>query len=671
MHSVAQDIRYSIRMLAKHRVTTAAAILSLALGIGANTAIFSLMNALVLRSLPVKNPGRLVRLNLKASQGSTANILLSIPIFQGIEKSQSAFSDLFAWDGGGVQNLEAHGTRYAGSISIVTGGYFSTLGISPQLGRTITPEDLSLNAGQPAAVAVISYGCWKSRYNGNTAVIGQTIRVENRPLTIIGVTPENFSGLIIDTDSDVTVPLGFSGGAAYRERKTLGFQVFARLKSGVTIEQANAQMNSLWPSLRFAVMPEGYAGAKRDLFLARRLVVQSAANGNSFLRKRYEQPLTVLMVMVGLLLLIACVNLANLTLARTAGRKQELSVRVALGAGKWRIIRQILIESLILSLTGSIFGLVIAQWASGLLLKTMWSGYIPLALNASPDLRVFAFTALLSLLTGLLFGISPAWNILGTDPIGTLKQTSRTIRGTSGLLGKALISAQVALSLVLVIGAELFVRSLINLRSVEPGYSRDGVLVVQAFPKSDSESRLMPNRASYYQELAKSLARIPGVASVSYSHMGPATGYEYKEPASVAFSQSPPVQAIFEAIGPDFFRVVKMRRMAGREFTWRDKDGALPVAIISENLSHRLFDGQNPIGRTIDFGTRTHLEVVGVVSNASLWMVQSREPMAVYLPLMQLPTYDSPLIDIRTVGSPLAILSSVRRSLESAGRHMY
>ena len=320
-------------------------------------------------------------------------------------------------------NIEANGARYAASMSTVTGEYFSILGIQPYLGRFITPDDLGLQAGSPAAVAVLGYRCWKARYNGNPAIVGKTIRVEDRLLTIIGVTPESFSGLIIDAAPDVTVPIGYSGRTTYRDRKSLGLDVFARLKADITMEQARAQLESLWPAIRLASVPEGYLGSQREAFLARRIVLTSAATGSSFLRQRYKRPLFVLMAMVGLLLLIACVNLANLMLARAVSRRQEFGIRVALGASKWRIVRQMLTESLMLSLTGAALGLAIAYWASSLLLKTMWTGLVPLALDAAPDIRVLAFTALVSLLTGLLFGVSPAWNIFRTDPAGACNRT--------------------------------------------------------------------------------------------------------------------------------------------------------------------------------------------------------------------------------------------------------
>ncbi len=664
-----QDMRYSVRMLVRTPVATLIAVLSLALGIGANTAIFSLMNALLLRSLPIRDPGQLVHLSTATPANPDQEAPLSLAMYQQIRKDQRVFSELFAWSGGGMVNIQANGVRYAGSMNTVSGEYFSTLGVQPLLGRLIEPEDLSLDAGSPAAVAVIDYRCWQRRYHGDPNIVGKTIQVDDRPLTIIGVTPERFSGLIVDIAPDVTAPIGFSGRTTYRDRTNLVLEVFARLKPGVSMEQARAQMEAMWPATLEASLPGEYAGAKREEFLRRRIVVASGSTGSSYLRGRYRRPLFVLMAMVGVLLLIACANLANLMLARAAGRGQEFGIRVALGAGRWRIVRQMLTEALLLSTTGAVLGFVIAGWASSLLLGTMWRGRVPLVLDVAPDLRVLAFTALASLLTGVLFGVSPAWSIFRTDPARTLRQHARTVRGGAMTLGKVLISAQVALSLVLVIGAILFVRSLQNLRSADVGFRRDGLVLLQLFPQSGGAMQRIPNRVAYYRELAERLGAIPGVESVSYSHMGPVLSYEYKEAAYVPSSQAPPVQAVFEAVGPGFFHLAGMHLLAGREFDWRDNEASQPVAIISESLARRLFPSQNPVGKTIDFGDRKGLEIVGVVNSASLWLPQSREPMAVYQTLMQMPAYNSSLVDIRAAADPAAVLPAARRVLESLGRH--
>ncbi len=668
MNTLLQDIRYSLRMLAHTPAAAIVAILSLALGIGANTAIFSLMNAVILRSLPIREPGQLLRLTTPTQGNPEGLASLSIPIYQQIRKNQQVFSSLFAWTGGAVVNIEANGAVYVASMSTVTGDYFSTLGVQPILGRGITPADLHLDAGFPAAVAVIGYGCWQSRYHGDPAVVGKTIRVEDRLLTIIGVMPESFTGLIIDAAADVTVPVGYSGRLTYRDPKNFGFEVFARLKPGTTIEQARAQMEAIWPSVMQASLPESFDGPMRAAFLGRRIRVSSASTGSSFMRQRYSRPLYVLMAMVGLLLLVACVNLANLMLARAAGRRQELGIRAALGAGKWRIVQQMLTESLLLSLSGAALGMAFAFWASRVLINTMWTGLVPLNLNASPDIRVLVFTALVSVLTGLLFGISPAWSIFRTDLLSALQQNAGRVHGGAGRLGTLLIGAQVALSLVLVIGAILFVRSLHNQLSLDLGFRKDNWLVVQLFPQHGGEGRPMPNRVAYYRELSEHLERLPGVEAVNYSHMGPMLNYEYKEPVSISSSQAPSLQAVFELTGPEFFHFAGIGLLSGREFDWHDGETTQPVAIISESLSRRLFPASNPIGQRIDYGDRKGLEIVGVVKNASFWIPQSRNPMVVYSPLMQFPTFNSSFVDVRTKGAPASILPAIRREIESLGR---
>ncbi|MGE0405333.1 MAG: ADOP family duplicated permease [Candidatus Korobacteraceae bacterium] len=669
LETILQDLRYALRQLRKNPGFTIVAVLTLALGIGANTAIFSLINALVLRPLPIRDPGQLVRLSTTSPENPDREGVLTLAMYQQLRRDQQVFSDLFATIKGGVVNLEANGTRYAGGISTVTGEYFSTLGIQPVLGRLITPDDLSLDGGLPAAVAVLDYGCWQRRYDGNPSVIGKTIRVEDRPLTIVGITPKNFSGLIIDAAPDFTVPIGYSGRTIYRDRKGGLGEIFARLKPGVTLEQARAQLEAMWPTVLQASLPEDYAGEQREAFLSRRIVLASASTGSSFLRQRYTRPLFVLMIMVGLLLLMACANLASLMLARAGARRQELGIRVALGAGKWRIVRQMVTESLLLSTAGAVLGLLFAYWTCRLLLDMMWTGLVPLALDPAPDLRVLAFTLFASLLTGILFGISPAWGVFQIDASEALQQNGRSVRGGAMTFGKILISGQFALSLMLVFGALIFMRSLKSLRSVDVGFRPDGISLIHLFPRSGGEMQPIPNRVTYYRELAERLKAVPSVESVSYSHMGPVLHYEYTEPASVPLSQAAPVQAVLEAIGPEFFHLTGMSMLAGREFDWRDNESSKPMVIISESLSQRLFSAADPIGRKIDFGDRKALEVIGVVNSASLWMPQSRKPMAVYLNLMQMPAYNSLYINIRTTGDPGAGLSAARAVLESLGRH--
>lgn len=492
---MANDIRYGLRTLAKSPVITVVAILSLALGIGANTAIFSLLNALLLRPLPVRDPARLVHLYTTTAANPDRKGSLSFATHQQIGKNQRVFSDFFGWNGDGIYNLETNGVKYVGGVSFVTGEYFSALAIQPILGRLIAPEDVNLSGGLSAPVAVLDYRCWHRRYNGDPGVIGKTIQVVGRPLTIIGVTPEKFAGLNIDAGPEVTVPAGSLDKVSGRDR----METFARLQPGVSIEQARAQLESRWAATLEASLPDGLPAPRRAAFLSQRLGMESMITGNSFLRGRYSRALYVLMGMVGMLLLIACGNLVNLMLARAAAREEEYGIRVALGAGAWRIVRQMLTEGLMLSAAGAVLGVLLAGWFSRLLLNTMWSGYVPSSLDVSPDVRVLALTAVASLLTGVLVGISPAWGCYRSDPAMALRR-ARTVRGSAIGFGKALISAQVALSLVLLIGAVVFVRSLENLRYADLGFRRDGLVLMQLFPQNGSETQAIPNRTGYYRE---------------------------------------------------------------------------------------------------------------------------------------------------------------------------
>jgi predicted permease len=670
MSQLWQDLRYAARVLAKTPVVTAVAIVSLALGIGANTAIFSILNALFLRSLPVRDPHQLVAISTISPDGQNEKDPLSLPMFEEIRQHQQVFSNMFAWDGGGMNNFEANGVKYAASLESVSGEYFSTLGIQPFLGRLITPSDVASRTGSSARVAVLGYRCWQLRYNGDPQVIGKAIRVDGIPLTIIGVAPKRFNGLMIDVAPEVTVPIGYSGRETFREPGRLWLEVIGRLKPGMTLQQARAQMKVLWPGVQAATVPQGYAGAQHDRFFARRVDAESAATGNSFMREHLARPLTLLMGLVGLVLLIACVNLANLMLARVTGRTQELGIRTALGASGWRLVRLLLTESVTLSAMGALLGLVAAFWTSHFLVNTMWFGFVALALDPTPDLNVLAFTVAITVLTGILFGLAPAWRATRTDPASALQRNQRTVHGGAGGFGKLLVSAQIALSLVLVIGATLFLRSLENLYSVDRGFRVQGVLLMQLFPQAGRES--IPNRSVYYHELASALSQLPTVEAVSYSHMGPVLSHEYKIPVSAAGSSTAPVQAVEELVGPGFFHLIGMRLVAGREFDWHDDERTPRVVIVSDSLARRLFPAGRVVGRRVDHHgqpDRRGMEIVGVVNSASLWAPQSHEPMAIYLPLMQQPGFNQSKIDIRTSGNPWVVAAQAQRTLESMGHH--
>ena len=410
-----QDLRFALRMLRKNPGFTAVAVLTLALGIGANTAIFSLINALILRSLPVRDPQQLVAISTISPDAQNGKDPLSLPMFEEIQKHQGVFSKMFAWNGGGMINFEANGFKYAASTDTVSGDYFSTLGVQPFLGRLIGPADVGLETGASAPVAVVSYACWQRRYNSDPAIIGKTIRVNDRPLTIIGVTPRKFTGLFIAAAPDAFVPIGFTGSTGFRKPENLSLNVVARLEPGTTLEQARAQLTSLWPGIQTDTLPPLYQGEQRARFFARRIEVESIATGISFLRERFGHQLTVLMGLVGLVLLISCVNLANLTLARATAREHEVGIRVALGASGWRLVRQLITESILLSAAGALLGLAFASWTTRLLAHMCpWGGGVvcgpsqkPVVLNVSPKGTILVSPAAST--PGMFFTSSRSW----------------------------------------------------------------------------------------------------------------------------------------------------------------------------------------------------------------------------------------------------------------------
>jgi len=670
LESLAQDVRYGLRQLRRSPGFTAVAVLTLALGIGANTAVFSLINALILRTLPVRNPEQLVAIATVPPDAANGKDRLSLSMFEEIVKHQQVFSSLFAWSGGGMIDYEVNGVKYAASVDTVSGDYFPTLGVHPFVGRLLGPSDVGLESGSSAPVAVISYACWQRRYNSDPAVVGKRIRVNDHPLTIIGVAPKGFIGLDIEAGPDAFLPIGFSGATSFRQPETLAFDVVARLKSGVSLEKARADLESLWPGIQTATVPPSYQGERRARFFTRNINVESMATGSSYLRRDFGFQLEVLMGVVGLVLLISCLNLTNLSLARAVAREHEIGIRTALGASGWRLVRQLITEGVMLSGAGVLLGLAFAFWTSRVLVNTMWTGYIPLDLDPTPDLRVLVFTIGVAGLTTLLFGLAPAWLVAWTNPAAVLQKSARRVRSSGGRFNRGLVIAQVGLSLILVVGATLLVRSLEKLRSTDPGYRREGVMVIQLFPQAGREK--IPDRVAYYRELADKLSQLPGVESVSYSHMGPVLSYEYKVPVSVASSSLASVEAVEDWVGPGFFRLIGMRVLEGREFTWRDDQRAPRVAVVSESLARRLSPGTTPIGRKIHISSDPvgeEIEIVGVVNSASLWKVQSPKPMAFYLALIQDPTQNYPLVDLRIAGNPHALAGSVRRTLESLGRH--
>jgi predicted permease len=675
-----QDVRHALRILRGNLAFTAVAILSLALGIGANTAIFSLIDAILLRDLPVRNPSQLVEVMPANANGDNAGV--SLPMLEAFESRQRVFSSMFAWSGGGAVNVETQGGPIRIDVSTVDGEFYSELGVSPLLGRFITPADVNLHNGAPAQVAVLGYDFWRRQFRGDPSIIGRTIRIERVPFDIIGVSQESFSGMRADVRPAITIPLTaepliFAQSLEHvYDRKWLALDMTARLKDGVTFQQANAQLQALWPAIQAETVPAEYSPRQRQEFLSSRLVVKSAARGFTPLHKRFVEPLYILMGIAGLVLLIACVNLASLLVSQAAARGHEISVRAALGASRWRLMRQLLTESMILSASGAAAGFALAYWGSRTLADFILSQiYIYQArLNLELDWRILGFTAAAAVFTGILFGLAPALNITrrGTSP--PLHESPRIVVSGSRPAG-ILVCTQIALSLVLLMSAALFVRNLTRIRAKSPGFRTADVVLVDLLPRPGGYQGL--NNAAYYRELTQRITSLPGVVSAGITENVPASDFESKVP--VAPEPVLPGQTAFDVdlqmLSPGVLQALGIRLEQGRDFAWSDDERAPRVAIVSENVATHLFPAGDAVGRRVTVGPSgfpsepASFLIIGVVRDASFWNVRQLYSPELYVPALQSYIQYGELL-VRTNIDPRALEPRVRQIIDSMG-HEY
>ena len=560
-------------------------------------------------------------------------------------------------------------------VLAATGNAYSELGASPLLGRLLIPEDINLSSGAKPQVAVIGYEFWQNRFGGAADIVGKQIRIEGHPLTAVGVTRKWFTGLTSGEPPEVTVPITampFTQSDKFdiESRGLLWLQVIGRLKDGVTIEQARTQLQSFWPDVLLASASTQIPGLRRQLFLSMGLDASPIARGlDSDLRSQFARPLYVLAGIVGLILLVACVNLANLLLARAAAHSHEMSVRVAIGAIRWSLARQVLAESLSLSLTGALLGLALAYWGSRLLVLLMTQGNaVPVSLNLSPDLRVLTLTISVAILTGLLFGLAPAWRCSCEDPASTLQQNTRSVSTATGKLGKALIIAQVALSLVLLLGAGLFVRSFQRLRSVDLGFNQSSLLQIRLNPKPGGYDKL--DMSNYHKQLVQRIASIPGVSSVGFADFSIPSPEAWHE--TVSSSPADPNTGIHliadgVTVSPGFFQMLGIPLLRGRDFDETEDQRHPHVAIVSSSLAERLFPNGDAIRKTVRFGFMPeyqNIEIIGIAGNARILDLRDAAVPVVYFSDLQGPSQSGNLI-VRTNEFPEALETTVGLEIES------
>jgi putative ABC transport system permease protein len=667
-----QLIRDAVRTLKSAPVVSAVAILSLGLGIGANTAMFSILDSLILRSLPVKDPHRLALVGqLPNGRTSWTN-----PIWEAIRDRPGMYEGALAWSSTRF-NLSAGGqTEFVDGVW-TTGGYFDVLGVPAVLGRTWTRSDDTRGGGPDGAVAVISYAFWQRRFGGAADVIGRTLTVERVPFTIVGVTAPGFFGLDVGRTFDVAIPLGTEPLIRGKEttldrRSNWWLTVMVRLRPGQSLDQGTSALRAVQGQLRDETVPQDWREDDKKNYLKEPLVLESAATGSSGLRARYQRPLTTLMVVVGLVLLIACANIANLLLARATARRHELSVRLALGASRLRLARQLLAESFVLSGAGAILGLLFAQWFSRLLVRQLSTATSNVHLEMTLDWRILGFTAAIAIGTALLFGTVPALRATRMQPNDAIKEHGRGVPGQGRFaLGNILVVVQVALSLLLVIAAGLFIRTFSSLAHVDLGFDRERVLVTSI---NLQPMQLEPEpRSGLVKRLHEVVKSAPGVQHAAVSAVTPMSGstWNYR----LELLDGKPIEladrgVFVNLVSPEWFKTYGTRMIAGRDFTPEDRQGSQHVIIVNEAFARKFTGGQNPIGRRVREPARPsspnpEREIVGYVADAFYRSLREPVPPTMYLPLAQHPTVPSLVsISVRAAGgAPAALTRTLARTM--------
>jgi len=670
MSVLLQDLRYGLRMLRKSPGFTAVAVIILALGIGANTAIFSLVDAFFLRRLPVKSPERLVFVNQVSPNGRTRDDF-PYPIFEQFRDHNQSFSGLFAWDDSNVA-VTVDGQPAIVPGDFVSGTYFDVLGVDAMLGRTFTSDD-DRPGGKP--VAVISYSYWQRQLAGNPAAIGITIYLGGIPFVVIGVTPRQFFGRdVAGRSADVVLPMFVHPQLALKDHDT--FEIMGRLKPGVTQEQARADLDVIYRQALTERAGSHMTPEVEQQIHAQRIELKPGLRGTSGLREEFGTELNVLMAVVGIALLIASVNIANLLLARAAARQKEIAVRLAIGASRARLARQLLTESVLLSVLGGALGLLFAGWGVGFLLTVLSYGRTTASFELKPDVRILAFTFGVSLLTGILCGLAPALRATQVDlnPVlkGARSKESRPLRHG---LAKSLVVSQVALSLVLLIGAGLLIRTLEQLYHVDTGFNRDKVLVGWVIPVLAGYDHAKEMRL--YEALMEKLNAIPGVRSASLSRYR----LLFARPDRNLWVEgsAPGVDADREVycypVGPRFFETQGISLLLGREFSSADAETAPKVAVISESVAREFFPNNDPIGRRLGFGNPEasgDFQIVGVARDIQPHLRERQPLRAVYIPYTQAfpDDYGQMTFVIRTALDPNSIVPAIHHQVQLIDRDL-
>jgi predicted permease len=692
-----QDLRFGVRMLRKNPGFTAVIVITLALGIGANTAIFSLTNAALLKKLPVKDPQQLVFFMVAGRQGMGTGF--SYPLLQQFNQNNHSFTGIIAANAPGRMRIAESGR--GGQVELVqagrvSGNFFSELGVRGVAGRMLTEDDDSPTGGQP--VAVISYSYWKHRFGLDPGVIGRKITLDDFPFTIVGVAPPGFFGIEVGSKTDLWWPIRMtpqviSGNQSLNESGHRWLYLMARLKPDVNLEQAHAEMNAVFRRHLNEIAPERLASstpAQRRNYFERNIQLVPGGTGFTWLREQIKQPLLILLIVVGLVLLIACANVANLLLARAATRRKEIAVRLALGAGRFRLIRQLLTESLLLAALSGALGLLLAQWGARLLLA-----YLPqertTTFDLAPDAQVLAFTLAVSLLTSLLFGLAPALHATRLDLTSSLKDAVGGGAGLSRLMPhKLLIVTQVALSLFLLVGAGLFVRSLQNLKSLDAGFDRENVLL---FSLDTPSGYPLAQRVNLYRRVLERLEALPGSRAASLSSFSLLSGAGMNSNIVVeGYANRPDEDMDCHRlwVGPNYFATMGIPLLQGRDFgpqelqsqggSFADQSvvsqapqpSATPsaplAAVINQTMARYFFRDENPLGRRFRVQNGwlqgIPIEVIGVIKDAKYYNLWEQTPRTYYLSFFQRPREEQAgTMLLRSFADPASTTTAIQRAV--------
>jgi predicted permease len=692
LEALIQDLRYGTRMIRKYPGFTAIAVLSLALGIGANTAIFSMIDAILLKMLPVKDPKELVLLewhsgskfparsligniSIDGENGPSKSTSFSYPAFEQFRNQSGSFKNIFAFADVYQLNasIEGHAELIRGQV--VSGNYYSGLGLNAQIGRIITDQDDKSAGSEP--VAVLSYRFWQSRFGGDLSTIGKTIFLNGNPFTIIGVTPQKFSGTLdIGNSPDISVPMAMQamvmpGGSLLNDLDTWWVQIMGRLKLEVTQQQATAELNV------FLEQSVNSSKASEDGRDPVKVELLSGSKGLSDMRKYYSEPLFILMSVVGMVLLIACINVANLLLARAGSRQKEIAVRLALGASRGRLIRQLLAESLLLSVIGGVLGLLLAYGIKDILFTFLPSFQESLVINIDIDARILGFTLGISLLTGILFGLAPAYRATRLDLTPALKASAKVLgreRARFGL-AKILVIAQVALSLLMLIGAGLFVRTLQNLENVDSGFNPENVLLFRIDPTLNGYKG--DQLVNLYKQIIERIQTIPGVRSASMSQHTLISGSSWIADISVPDFTPKPGQKKYvycNGVEANFFKTMEIPILSGRSIEDQDNEKSPRVAVINEAMARIYFPNENPIGKNFKFGKSdkgSPVEIIGISRDAKYTSLRAEAPPTIYVPYLQnLKMLGAISYEIRFSGDPAGTLAAIRQEVQEVDKNL-